>query len=129
MMNQAYINDFESLRMRGDIYIDKTHHIYKLIKNGKYYLLNRPDKFGKSLLISTIKAYFEGKSNLFRGLAIENLETEWVKYPVLLLDLGHKKYSSVEDLEDTLNLQLSTPENKYGIVSQNELRIKTPQAN
>lgn len=117
-MNQTYINDFESLRMRGGIYIDKTHHIYKLIKNGKYYLLNRPDKFGKSLLISTIKAYFEGKSDLFRGLAIENLETEWVKYPVLLFDWGHKKYSSVEDLQDTLNSQLSTPEYKYGIVSQ-----------
>ena len=117
-MDQAYLNDFESLRMRGDIYIDKTHHIYKLVKNGKYYLLNRPNNFGKSLLISTIKAYFEGKSRLFEGLAIENLEDKWLKYPVLLLDLGHKKYSSVENLRDILNPQLSTFENRYGIFSQ-----------
>lgn len=114
----AYSNDFESLRLRGEIYVDKTHHIYRLVKNGKYYLLNRPSKFGKSLFLSTIKAYFEGKENLFEGLAIEKYERKWLKHPVLLLDLGDKTYSSIDDLQDTLQTQLFTLENKYGIVSQ-----------
>lgn len=117
-MNLTNLNDFESLRLRGNIYVDKTHHIYRLVKNGKYYLLNRPSKFGKSLLISTIKAYFEGKSNLFKGLAIEKYEKKWLKHPVLLLDLGDKTYSSVTDLHDILQTQLSKLENKYGTVSQ-----------
>lgn len=69
-------------------------------------------------MISTIKAYFEGKENLFEGLAIEKYESKWTKYPVLLLDLGGRTYSSIDDLHNILNLQFSTLENKYGIVSQ-----------
>lgn len=116
-MNHTNLNDFESLRLRGNIYVDKTHHIFRLVKNGKYYLLNRPSKFGKSLLISTIKAYFEGKSNVWRTRYWKIWE-KWLTYPVLLLDLGDKAYSSVTDLHDILQTQLSNYENEYGIASQ-----------
>ena len=80
------IQDFEKLRSLDYIYIDKTDIIYKLVKTGCYYFLSRPRRFGKSLLITTLKAYFEGKKELFAGLKIETLEKEWTARPVLHLD-------------------------------------------
>ena len=77
------IQNFESLRQDGYIYIDKTELIYQLVKTGRYYFLSRPRRFGKSLLISTLEAYFLGKKELFEGLAIEKLEKDWLEYPVL----------------------------------------------
>ena len=71
------IQNFESLRQDGYIYIDKTELIYQLVKTGRYYFLSRPRRFGKSLLISTLEAYFLGKKELFEGLAIEKLEKDW----------------------------------------------------
>ena len=82
------IQDFEKLRTDNYLYIDKTAIIYKMVSTGSYYFLSRPRRFGKSMLISTLKAYFLGKRELFKGLAIENLETEWKKHPVLHLDLN-----------------------------------------
>lgn len=82
------IQNFESLRNDGYFYIDKTALIYQLVKTGSYYFLSRPRRFGKSLLISTLEAYFQGKQELFEGLAMEKLEKDWVKYPVLYLDLN-----------------------------------------
>ena len=79
------IQDFEKLRSEDYLYVDKTEIIYRLVNNGSYIFLSRPRRFGKSLLLSTIKAYFEGKKELFEGLAIESLEKEWKRYPVLLL--------------------------------------------
>lgn len=67
MPNTIHLFDFESIRKRDDKYIDKTHLIHKLVKSGKYYFLSRPNEFGKSMLLSTLKAYFEGKSELFQG--------------------------------------------------------------
>ena len=81
------IQNFESLRQDGYIYIDKTELIYQLVKTGRYYFLSRPRRFGKSLLISTLEAYFLGKKELFEGLAIEKLEKDWLEYPVLHLML------------------------------------------
>ena len=77
------IQNFEDLRLNNYIYIDKTKYIYKLANEGKYYFLSRPRRFGKSLLISTIEAYFQGKRELFDGLAIQQEEKEWNSYPIL----------------------------------------------
>ena len=98
------IQNFESLRNDGYFYIDKTALIYQLVKTGSYYFLSRPRRFGKSLLISTLEAYFQGKQELFEGLAMEKLEKDWVKYPVLYLDLNTEKYDTPESLENKLNV-------------------------
>lgn len=73
------------------------------MKTGSYYILSRPRRFGKSLLISTLEAYFQGKQELFEGLAMEKLEKDWVKYPILHLDLNTEKYDTPESLENKLN--------------------------
>ena len=75
------IQNFESLRNDGYLYVDKTRLIYQLVKTGRYYFLSRPRRFGKSLLISTLEAYYQGKKELFEGLAIEQLEKDWIKHP------------------------------------------------
>ena len=106
--------NFENLRNEGFVYVDKTALIYKLVKEGSIYFLSRPRRFGKSLLLSTLEAYFTGKKELFTGLAIEQLEKEWHKYPVLHLDLNAKKFDKVEDLYDILNAQLHYYEELYG---------------
>ena len=108
------IQDFEKIRTEGFTYVDKTSLIYKLIKEGSYYFLSRPRRFGKSLLVSTLSAYFSGKRELFKGLEIEQLEKDWKKYPVMHLDLNTDKYDSKEVLEQRLNLFLSDWEEHYG---------------
>ena len=108
------IQDFESLRRDGYVYVDKTRQVYDLASTGRYYFLGRPRRFGKSLLISTMKAYFKGKRKLFEGLALEQLEKEWTEYPVLHLDLNSGKYDSVEALVDELNKHLEKWEAIYG---------------
>ena len=106
--------NFENLRNDGFVYVDKTALIYKLVKEGCVYFLSRPRRFGKSLLLSTLEAYFTGKKELFKGLAIESLEKEWLVYPVLHLDLNAKKFDNTQDLYDILNAQLHYYEQKYG---------------
>ena len=108
------IQNFESLREDGYIYVDKTELIYQLVKTGRYYLLNRPRRFGKSLLISTLEAYFLGKKELFKDLAIEKLEKDWLEYPVLHLDLNAEKFDSPERLDALLSNQLTQWEELYG---------------
>ena len=109
------IQDFESLRKDGYLYVDKTEQIYRLVSEGRYYFLSRPRRFGKSLLISTIKALFQGKRELFAGLAIDQKEDwEWVEHPVMHLDLNTEKYDSKEKLENLLNDFLVKEEAKYG---------------
>ena len=118
-MNERFlpigIQDFEDLRTRGCIYVDKTHLIYKLATEGKPYFLSRPRRFGKSLLLSTMEAYFLGKKELFKGLALENLEKEWIEYPVLKISFGADNYPDLESLKSALNLQLSDYEKLYDI--------------
>lgn len=106
--------NFENLRNDGYVYVDKTALIYKLVKEGSVYFLSRPRRFGKSLLLSTLEAYFTGKKHLFKGLAIEELEKEWNTYPVLHLDLNAKKFDRKQDLEEILNAQLHYYEEQYG---------------
>ena len=108
------IQDFEEIRKGGYCYVDKTEQIYRLVKTGKYYFLSRPRRFGKSLLISTLEAYFKGKKDLFTGLAMEKLEQEWTEYPVLHLDLNIQKYDAPDTLDNILNDALCNWENIYG---------------
>ncbi len=108
------VQNFEKLRKEGNFYIDKTALIYQLVKSGAYYFLSRPRRFGKSLLISTLEAYFQGKRELFEGLAMEQLEKDWIKYPVLHLDLNTEKYDIPESLENKLNGALVEWEKQYG---------------
>ena len=109
------IQSFEYLRQNDYIYVDKTALVYRLVTMGKPYFLSRPRRFGKSLLLSTLEAYFQGKRELFKGLAIEQLETEWKEYPVLHLDLNAEKYDSMESLVKTLEFQLREWEKVYGM--------------
>ena len=92
------IQDFEKLRTKGAIYIDKTELIYKLVQKD-YVFLSRPRRFGKSLLSSTLKYYFQGRKDLFQGLAIEKLEKEWLEYPVLHFDLSTAKNRDLEGVD------------------------------
>ncbi len=108
------IQSFEKLRNEDCVYIDKTRQIYDMVERGSYYFLSRPRRFGKSLLVSTLHAYFNGKKELFEGLAMSELEKDWVKRPVLHLDLNTQKYDSVEALEYVLNDFLTKAEMIYG---------------
>ena len=114
------IQSFEVLRTDGYLYVDKTSMIYKLVSTSNPYFLSRPRRFGKSLLLSTFKAYFEGRKDLFGGLAISELETKWEKYPILYLDLNAEKYDSVECLEDILSRYLYEWEKIYGVEEQSK---------
>ena len=108
------VQNFEKLRNGGYYYVDKTSHIYNLVNRGSYYFLSRPRRFGKSLLLSTIEAYMQGKKELFEGLSIYELEKEWVKHPIFHLDLNSQKYDSPESLEYVLEDALSYWESLYG---------------
>ena len=108
------IQSFESIRQAGYLYLDKTALVFQLVTRGKFYFLSRPRRFGKSLLISTLEAYFLGKRELFKGLAIEQLEKDWTQYPVLHLDLNAEKYTTEEALTTILNRHLCMWEEKYG---------------
>ncbi len=115
------IQTFSELRENGYIYVDKTAFVYKLASTGKYYFLSRPRRFGKSLLVSTMEAYFLGKKELFEGLAIEKLETEWKKHPVLRIDLNARDYIDEASLKAELNKHLVKWEAAYGMVSDQKL--------
>lgn len=108
------IQTFEKLRKDDFVYVDKTALIHKMVREGNYYFLSRPRRFGKSLLISTLKAYFEGKRELFHGLAMEELEQEWRVHPVLHLDLNSEKYDLAESLDNILESNLVKWEKLYG---------------
>ena len=108
------VQNFEKIRKDGYVYIDKTALIYQLVSSGSYYFLSRPRRFGKSLLISTLEAYFQGKRELFEGLAMEKLEKNWVKRPVLHLDLNIGKYDTPDSLDKILDNAISQWEAIYG---------------
>lgn len=100
------IQTFEDIRQGNYLYVDKTSILWQIINTGKPYFLSRPRRFGKSLLISTLEAYFQGRKDLFEGLAVEKLEKKWEQYPVLHLDLNAKKYETAADLVAMLNQYL-----------------------
>ncbi len=101
--------------------MDKTAEIYKLAKEGRYYFLSRPRRFGKSLLVSTMEAYFAGRKELFSGLAIEKLEAEWKQHPVLHLDLSGVSYTDESVLERVLSDKLAKWETLYGAVNTSDI--------
>lgn len=119
------IQSFSEIRERGFVYVDKTEFIHQLIENGKYYFLSRPRRFGKSLLLSTIHEYYNGRIDLFEGLAISKYPYEWKKYPVLHLDFTGTDYSNPEGLKNLLNSMFSKWEQEYGILKINpELGVR-----
>ena len=103
MLYPIGIQNIEDIRRGGYVYVDKTELIYKLAATGKYYFLSRPRRFGKSLLVSTMEAYFQGKKELFEGLAIASLEKEWTEYPVLHFDLSGVAYNHEDVIEKVLD--------------------------
>ena len=121
--------DFAEIRTEGNfLYVDKTEYVYRMThSDAKFIFLSRPRRFGKSLLVSTLKYYFQGRKELFQGLAIDSLEKEWVEYPVLHFDMSIAKHMEREQLEAALGNQLSWHEREYGIVPQDKdanLRLK-----
>lgn len=115
------IQNFEKIRTEDFLYVDKTAEIYKLAKEGRYYFLSRPRRFGKSLLVSTMEAYFSGRKELFSGLAIEKLEAEWRQHPVLHLDLSGVSYTDESVLERVLSDKLAKWETLYGAVNTSDI--------
>ena len=109
------IQTFSEVREGDYIYIDKTDMVYRMTQSFKYVFLSRPRRFGKSLLASTLHSYFSGKKELFKGLAIERLETEWTEHPVLHFDMSLGKHMGKEQLERFLGERLAFEERKYGI--------------
>jgi len=114
------IQGFEGLRKDGYVYVDKTEYVYRLVHEGKPYFLSRPRRFGKSLLLSTMKAYWEGKKELFTGLAIEKLEENnpdaWKAHPVFYFDFNGTNYQKKTALEDIIDEQLRRWEKDYNII-------------
>lgn len=110
------IQSFEKLREEGYVYVDKTDLVYSLTHEGCVYFLGRPRRFGKSLLISTLKSYYLGRKELFKGLAIEELEKDWKTYPVFHLDFGIGTYANAKALDQVLDTYLSEWEEKYKVV-------------
>ena len=109
------VQTFSEVRGGDYIYIDKTDMVYRMAQSFKYVFLSRPRRFGKSLLASTLHSYFSGKKELFKGLAIEKLETEWTEHPVLHFDMSLGKHMGKEQLERFLGERLAFEERKYGI--------------
>ena len=109
------IQSFENIRSGNYLYIDKTQYIAQLLQSqSKYVFLSRPRRFGKSLLVSTLKCYFEGKKELFEGLAIADYEKEWTKYPILHFDMSGATYETRESLMSAINYKLLEYEEEYG---------------
>ena len=112
------IQTFEEIVRRDLLYIDKTEYVYRMTHGGgKYFFLSRPRRFGKSLLVSTFKSYFEGKQELFKGLAMEKLEKEWAEYPVLHFSMAGGKHMEKDELEEYLSHILTEKESAFGIES------------
>ena len=110
------IQTFSELREKGYVYVDKTEAVFRMANgNSKYVFLSRPRRFGKSLLASTLHAYFEGRRDLFKGLAIERLEEDWAQYPVLHFDMSKGKHEDKDKLNRFLISQLSDNEENYGL--------------
>jgi hypothetical protein len=114
------VQSFENIRRSGAVYVDKTDLIYKLTHRYEMAFLSRPRRFGKSLLVDTLACYFDAQKELFTGLAMERLETEWTKYPVLHFSFGDVKGFDMNDLRSSIELQLEDYEMLYGVNEKDE---------
>ena len=101
------IQTFSQIIQDGYVYVDKTDLVYSLANSGKIFFLSRPRRFGKSLLLSTLKSYFLGQKELFRGLKIDSLEKEWNVYPVFHLSFGKGIFSMPYELDKNLETKLN----------------------
>ena len=121
------IQDFEKLRTSNFLYVDKTEFVYKLARLKCPYFLSRPRRFGKSLFLSTLEAYFLGKKDLFKGLAIEKYEVEnpqpWAEYPVMKFSLASGEFTKEEGLKNALVFALKQFENKYGLSEKSDYTL------
>ena len=108
------IQTFEKIRVDNAVYVDKTQFIEELTRYKCPYFLSRPRRFGKSLFLSTLRSYFEGRKDLFEGLAISKTEAEWKKYPVFYFDFTGKSYETVDDVILKIGDTLEKLENIYG---------------
>ncbi len=122
------IQTFSEIRRANKLYIDKTEYIHRMTHaGGKHFFLGRPRRFGKSLLVSTFDSYFSGKKELFEGLAIEKLETEWTQYPVIHLDMSGGKHMEKDELKNYLSDMLEEQEDLLGVTGKDKapnLRFK-----
>ncbi len=116
------VQSFSEIREGGYVYVDKTAYVHRLISENKYYFLSRPRRFGKSLLLSTIEAYYQGRRDLFKGLAIDSLTEDWEPHPILHLDLNIGDYNTHQDLLDALGYNMAKWEKQYSL----EKNITTP---
>ena len=108
------IQNFEKIRREGYVYVDKTQLMWKMVSEGSYYFLSRPRRFGKSLMISTLDAFFSGERELFKGLYVDSVEWDWQQYPIMHLDLNSREYKDEQSLEAELNRHLEAWEKLYG---------------
>ena len=120
MLYPIGIQTFSEIREDGYVYVDKTDLIYSLTHEGKIYFLSRPRRFGKSLLVSTLEAYFSGRKDLFKGLKIDSLETEWKSYPIFHLDFSGQDFTESDTLKNVLEEFVENAEEIYG---QDEIAI------
>ncbi len=119
------IQTFQKIIEEGYTYVDKTHFIANLIKEGQYIFLSRPRRFGKSLLLSTIHAYFDGRRELFKGLAIDSMDMDWSPRPVLHFDFNSGLYEKPEGLEELIDIHLKDYETRYEIAVEPNKNIST----
>ena len=118
------IQAFSSLIKGNFVYLDKTDMIYRIANKKACYFLSRPRRFGKSLTVSTLKAYFEGQKDLFAGTKMETLETKWEKYPILFFDFNSAKYDSLQNFQNSLSSMLEDYEIKNNLPSKGELSTR-----
>ena len=114
------IQHFEKIRREGYVYVDKTPWMWKMISEGSYYFLSRPRRFGKSLMVSTLEAFFSGQRELFKGLYVDTVEWDWQQYPIMHLDLNSDKYDSPEVLTNVsrpIGLDSQTVRSKKDLLS------------
>ena len=126
MVNKRYpagVQSFSAIREGNYVYVDKTDLVYRLVNQGAPVFLSRPRRFGKSLLISTIEAYFLGQRELFKGLAIDSLTDDWDPHPVLHIDLSGRNYDHNERINQVLNIYISEWEKLYGS-SETEVSVE-----
>ena len=114
------IQDFKTIREDGFVCVDKSALLYDMVNRGKIYFLNRPRRFGKSLLLSTLKYYFSGEKELFEGLAIESLEHDWESYPIFYIDFNSNDFTRPHTLQRLLEGMVADWEQEYGFSGNSE---------
>ena len=113
------IQDFEKLRTEDCVYVDKTQYVYSLTRVSRPFFLGRPRRFGKSLFVSTLKAYFLGKKELFKGLAIADLEKDWIEYPVIYIDFNIGSNDCLQSVKEALGAMLDNYEKRWRVLLKN----------